>query len=278
VLFRSTTIVPARPGQPRDKAKVEVAVQIAQRWILARLRHQRFFSLAALNDRIAELRDALNAREMRTYGASRRALFDRVERATLAPLPATRFTYADWLTTRVRHDYHVAFDHHFYSVPFALVDTTVEVRATTTTLEVFARGRRVAAHARSFVRGAATTVPDHRPIAHQQHAAWTPARLGTWAATIGPATAALVAAILAERRHPEHGYRSCLGLLRLTTTYGAARVEAACGRGLVLGVRSYRSLASMLRHGLDREPLPGDRAPAATGPTHENVRGARYYH
>lgn len=273
-----TTILPARPAHPRDKAKVEVGVQVAQRWILARLRNQRFFTLADLNARIAELRDDLNARRMRTYGVSRRALFDQVERAALAPLPAARFTYAEWRKARVHIDYHVQFEHHFYSVPFALVHEAVEVRATAATVEVFLRGTRVAAHPRSFVRGAFTTTTEHMPVAHQRHAAWTPARMRAWAATIGPATAALIDAILAERRHPEHGYRSCLGILRLAKKYGDARLEAACDRGLALRVRSYRSLASMLEHGLERTPLPGTAPDAPPGPTHENVRGPDYYH
>lgn len=272
-----TSVLPARPASPRDKAKVEVAVQIAQRWILARLRNQIFFTLDALNERIAELVEDLNRRTMRVYGASRLELFERIERPALRPLPTTRFIYGSWKRARVNIDYHIEIERHYYSVPHALVREEVEARITGATVEVFHRGQRVASHVRSDKRGAHTTNPEHMPLLHQKHLEWTPSRIIHWAGTIGRATSALVEAILRERVHPEHGYRSCLGILRLAKRYGDARLEAACARALRVGARSYRHVDSILKNGLDRVPLVEEQRNDSPL-DHENVRGGDYYH
>jgi transposase len=271
-----TVILPARPAKARDKAKVEVGVQVVERWILARLRHETFFSLAALNARIAELITVLNARPMRLYRASRRELFEHLDQPALRPLPADAFVYGAWKTARVNVDYHIELHGHYYSVPYALVHEAVEVRASVQTVEIFHRGQRVAAHRRSDVRGRHTTDAAHMPKAHQRHLEWTPSRLIDWARTIGPQTAALVEAILADRPHPEQGYRSCLGILRLAKRYGATRLEAACARAGTVAARSYRHVDSILKHGLDQVPL-APVAPAARLLVHEHVRGPQYY-
>src|SRR5882724_2281800 len=251
-----TVILPARPAKPRDKAKIEVAVQVVERWILARLRHETFFSLAALNARIAELVTVLNARPMRLYRASRRELFERLDQPALRPLPTESFVYGEWKTARVNVDYHVELHGHYYSVPYALVHEAVDVRASVSTVEIFHRGQRVGAHRRTDSRGRHTTDPTHMPKAHQRHLEWTPSRIIRWAQTIGPQTAALVEAILTDRPHPEQGYRSCLGILRLAKRYGPARLEAACARAGGVAARSYRHVDSILKHGLDQMPLP----------------------
>jgi transposase len=272
-----TVIVPARPAAPRDKAKIEVTVQIVERWILARLRHETFFSLAALNARIAELLAVLNARPMRLYRASRHELFVQLEQPTLHPLPAEPYVYAEWKLARVNVDYHVELHGHYYSVPYALVHERVDVRFTATTVEVFHHGQRVAAHARSSLRGRHTTDPAHMPKAHQRHLEWSPSRLITWGRTIGPQTAALVEAILADRPHPEQGYRSCLGILRLARRYEPMRLEQACGRAVAVGARSYRHVDSILKHGLDRVPPTMASTPLPLAVVHEHVRGRDYY-
>lgn len=271
-----TTVLPARPAHPKDKAKVEVGVQIAQRWILARLRHRTFFSLAELNEAIAELVDDLNNRTMRTYRASRRELFERLDRPALRPLPAERFIIGEWGTAKPNIDYHVDVDGHYYSVPHTLRDETFDIRTTRTTVEIFLRTVRIDCYARSYERGRHTTRTEHMPKAHQAQADWSPSRLVRWANTIGPQTATLVEAIIAERRHPEQGYRSCLGILRLSKKYGAERLEAACARAVAVGARSYRHVDSILKNGLDRTPLPTETTTTKTT-THENVRGRDYY-
>lgn len=273
-----TVVLPARPASPRDKAKVEVGVQIAQRWILARLRNQTFFSLAELNERIAELLEDLNDRRMRLYDQSRRELFEKLDKPALKPLPETRFAYAEWKKVRVNIDYHVELGHHFYSAPHELVHEQLEARFTATTVELLRNNVRIASHVRSHVRGGHTTDPAHMPKAHQRHLEWTPARLVSWAGTIGPKTAELVEAILTDRPHPEMGYRSCLGILRLAKTYGSERLEAAAARAVAVRARSYRHVDSILKNGLDRLPIEAEPAQAPLPLQHENVRGGGYYH
>jgi transposase len=271
-----TTVLPARPSHPRDKAKVEVAVQIAQRWLLARIRDEVLHSVGALNARLRELLFDLNAREMRRYGKSRRALYEEIERPALRALPPARFEYSEWCRAKVNIDYHVAIEQHLYSVPFRLVHEEVEARLTGDTVEILHRRVRVAAHRRSHVRGGFTTLTEHMPSAHRAHAEWTPSRILAWAAKVGAATHDLCAAILADRPHPEQGFRSCLGILRLGKRYGEARLDAACNRALRVRARSYRHVESILKHGLDRVALTDE--PTTLALSHENVRGRDYYH
>lgn len=272
-----TSVLPARPYHPRDKAKVEVAVQVVQRWILARMRKETFFTLEALNGRIAELLDELNGRTMKRFGASRRELFERVEQAALRPLPGERFDYAEWKKVKVNVDYHVEVDHHYYSVPFQLAEEQVEARVGATTVEIFHHGRRVHAHVRSWQRGHHTTVPGHMPSSHRHHAEWSPSRIVGWAATVGPETARLVGAILGDRPHPEQGYRSALGIIRLGKRYGDDRLEQACARAFAAGARSYRHVDSILKNGLDQLPPPAAPAEEPAPVQHSNVRGHDYY-
>ena len=273
-----TAILPTRVRKPRDKAKVEVAVQVVERWILARLRHRRFFSLAELNEAIALLVTDLNARPMRRLGVSRRDLFRELDQPALKPLPAQAYEYAEWRLRRVSLDYHVDIDGHYYSVPYRLIREQVEARSTARTVEIFHKGERVAAHLRGTGRGRHSTVPDHMPSAHRRHAEWTIERIQRTAARIGPSAARLVALILESRPHPEQGYRACLGILRLARQYGEPRLEAACDRGLDIGARSYGSIQSILINGLDRQPRRPSRQGELTLPDHPNIRGPRYYH
>ncbi len=251
-------------------------MQVAERWILARLRHETFFSLAALNARIAELLIDLNNRRMRLYGASRRELFERLDRPALKPLPATPFLYGEWKKVRVNIDYHVECDHHYYSVHHSHRREQVEARLTSTTVEIFLRGQRIASHRRSTERGRHTTLAEHMPKAHRSHLEWSPSRIIRWASTIGPETERLVGAILADRPHPEQGYRSCLGILRLERRYGRERLEAACARAVAVRARSYRHVDAILKHGLDRVALAA--TPETSVPLlHGNLRGPEYY-
>jgi len=272
-----TVVLPARPAHARDKAKVEAGVLVAQRWILARLRNQTFFSLAELNERIGDLLEDLNDRRMRLYGASRRELFEKLDKPALKPLPAEPFVYAEWKAVRVNIDYHVEVDHHFYSAPHELVHEQIEARFTATTVELLRGGLRITSHLRSYVRGKHTTKPEHMPKAHQKHLEWTPSRITHWAGTIGPKTKELVEAILADRPHPEMGYRSCLGILRLAKQYGNDRLEAAAARAVAVRARSYRHVDSILKNGLDRVALPAPRKETEAPAPHENVRGRGYY-
>jgi transposase len=269
-------IMPARPRKPRDKAKVESAVGVVQRWILAALRHRKFFSVAELNESIGQLLDRLNSRRFRKRNATRASLFAEIDRPALQSLPAERYVMAEWKTVRANIDYHVEIDHHYYSVPYQLAGQQLDARSTSTTVELFRGGKRIASHARSFTAYRHTTISEHMPKSHQAHLEWTPSRLIHWAETIGVATAAVIRTILESRPHPEMGYRACLGIMRLARTYTSERLEAASQRVLQLQARSYTSLRSILKRSLDRQIAlePDDGKP---GPRHENVRGASYY-
>ena len=268
-------VLPTRPYKPRDKAKVENGVLVVERWIVAALRHRKFFSLTELNQAIRELLAKLNQRPFRKRPGCRASLFQELDRQALGPLPQERYEFHQWATARVNIDYHLEFERHYYSVPYTLTGQLVEIRATMTTVEIFQRGERVASHARSRQPYQATTVPEHRPKSHQQHLAWPPSRLLHWANSVGPATAQLFAAILESKPHPEMGYRSCLGILRLGQRYSTQRLEAAAARAVATGACSYRSVKSMLERGLDRQPLE---APVTRPPLeHSNLRGASYF-
>ena len=270
----ATSVLPARPYKPRDKAKVEVGVQVVQRWILARLRHHRFFSLAELNAAIAGLVEQLNDRMMRGLGTTRRALFERFDRPALLPLPPVAYEYADWRRCRVGLDYHVGIDKHFYSVPHDLLRQEVEARITAGTVELFHRGKRVASHVRSADRHRPSTTAEHMPSAHRRYREWTHERIRCEAAAVGGDTAVLLDLILRSRPHPEQGFRSCIGILGLVGQHGTERVDAACARALSLGTRSYTSVAAILKHRRD-QPAGTAEAPSLV---HENIRGPGYYH
>jgi transposase len=269
-----TAVIPARPYKPRDKAKVEVGVQVVQRWILARLRNRRFFSLAELNQAIRELVDDLNVRPMRGWGTTRRALYEQLDRPALRELPPTPYEYATWKRCRVNLDYHVEIDKHFYSVPFRLLREEVEARVTVKTVEIFHRGKLVATHLRSLRPHHPTTLTEHMPSSHRRYRDWTHERILREAAAIGDDTAALAEIILRSRPHPEQGFRSCIGILGLAKRYDAERLDAACARALALGTRSYSSVATILKNAQDRKAAD----PEQQSLFHENIRGSGYYH
>lgn len=271
------TALPARPGHPRDKPKVEGSVLLVQRWILARLRNRRFFSLGELNTAIGLLLADLNQRPFKKLPGCRRSAFEQLDAPVLRPLPATRYVIGRWKAAKVSIDYHVEFEGHYYSVPHRLVGAKIDVRASGALLECFAANQRVAGHPLSTVRGGFTTTPDHMPASHRAHLQWTPAKLIAWGERIGVSTAAVVTWQLERRPHPEQGYRACLGLLALARKYSAQRLEAACTRAMAIRAPHLRSVASILKCGLDSQPtLLG----AADNPVieHENVRGPEYYH
>jgi transposase len=269
-------VLPARPRKPRDKAKVENAVQVVQRWIVAALRKRTFFSLGEVNEAIQELLVRLNHKPFRKREGTRASVFAAIDQPALSPLPSERYEIGQWRKLKVELDYHVPADGHFYSVPYQLVGQPVDIRLTAATVEIFHRGLRVASHARSFVADKTTTLAEHRPKAHQQYLEWTPSRLLSWADAAGPHTAELFRQILANKPHPEMGYRSCLGLVRLGGKLTTERLEAAAARALHFGAYSLHSVESILQHHLESQPLilPETPSPAIL---HDNLRGAAYF-
>jgi transposase len=271
-----TVVLPARAAHPRDKAAVEAGVLQVERWVLAPLRNRSFFSLAELNAAIRAKVAELNAKAFRGEPTCRAELFEELERPALKPLPAARYELAEWKKATVNIDYHVEYDRHFYSVPYTLVRQKLEVRATSSAVEVYRGSRRVASHPRAQGRRRYVTDPAHMPASHRAHLEWTPSRLVEWAKTVSPHTAALAQKLLESKPHPEHSYRACLGLMNLAKRYGHDRLGAACARALASGAVSYTSVKSILSEGLDRLPL--SMAPAAPAPPqHENLRGPAYY-
>ncbi len=268
-------VIPARVRKPRDKAKVENAVLVAQRWIVAALRNRTFFSLVELNEAIGELLDRLKLRKFKAINSTRSELFEKLDAPALKPLPASRYQFAEWSTAKVNIDYHIAVDKHFYSVPYQLVGAQLDVRLSATTIEVLHQNRRVATHIRSYVQGDFTTDPTHRPKSHQKYLEWTPSRIISWAASKGPSIADLVTRILETKPHPEQGYRSCLGIIRLADKFSNDRVEAAAQRALRCNAISYMSVKSILQKGLDR--LPIKETPEYLPVEHANIRGKDYY-
>ena len=276
------SVIPARPGRPQDKAKVEVGVQVVERWILARLRNRSFMTLAELNDAIGELVGELNARPFKRLPGSRVELFETLDVPALKPLPAQRYEYANWKDNlTVSTDYHVALHlgerrYHYYSVPHALVGRKVNLRYTRALVEIFDGRKLVATHVRDDTPGKPSTEAKHMPKAHQRFLDWTPRRIRSDAGCIGPSCRALVDCILESKRHPEQGYRSCLGILRLRKIYGDERLEAACARALHCDLIYYRSVKSILEKKLDQVPLP-DQAELFIPVPNSHIRGASYY-
>ena len=251
-------------------------MQIATRWIIAKLRKRKFFSLAELNAAIAVEVAALNERVTRHLGASRKALFETIEKPALKTLPAEPYVYAEWKECKLGLDYHVEVEKHYYSAPHQLLRQELWVRMTARTVEVFHKGKRVASHLRNSSNRKHTTIPEHMPSSHRRYADWTPESLKRRAGEIGPKTSTLVEIVLRSRPHPEQGFRSCMGILRLAKTHGPNRLEAACARALEIGAHSFTSVKSILNNDLDR------RRPAAAtdGPAivHANIRGPGYFH
>lgn len=270
-----TSVLPARPRTPRDKATAESSVQVVTRWVLARLRHERFDTVAQVDAAIAALLPSLNERPFQKLPGSRASVFAELDAPALMPLPAQRYELARFKTVKVHIDYHVEVEAHRYSVPHALVGQTLEARITRHALELLLRGQRVAAHARNDRRGGYTTVEAHMPAAHRAHLEWTPQRLIDWGQRIGLSCGELITRLLQTYKHPEHGYRSCLGLLSLSRRYGETRLEAACERALALGTWRYRHVRDLLAN--QRDLATETTASDWISPAHANLRGPGYY-
>lgn len=272
-------VIPARPYKPKDKAKAEVAVQIVERWIMARLRHQTFFTLSELNQAIAQLLEDLNQRPFKRLPGCRRSQFEQLDQGVLRPLPTQPYQYTEIKQAKVHIDYHVEYQKHYYSVPHHLVKQPVEIQASDTVVAIYHQGRRIASHARSFVKGGHSTCAEHMPRAHRAMQEWSADRFLRWANKIGRETETIVHALLQQKRHQEQNYRSILGLLNLASQYGRDRLNQACGRALLIGSPKRHSVESILKQGLDQTPLETTEEQLSLHlDHHENVRGEDYYH
>lgn len=272
--YYQVAVLPTRVRKARDKAKVENGVLQAQRRILAKLRNRTFFSIRELNDAIMEETKTLNERPMTGINQSRRDLFFTIDRPALRPLPADRYTLTSWKRATVHIDYHVDVAKTHYSVPYTLHGEKVDIGYTSSIVEIYHKGVRVASHMRVDTPGSFVTDRAHMPHEHRRYLEWTPERIKSWGEKIGPETRLLMEAIMQHREHPEHGYRSCLGLIRLAKLYPSERMEQACSRALDLQAYNYRSVKSLLERGLESVASDGNKAVI---PLHGNVRGQGYY-
>jgi transposase len=274
-------VIPARVKKPRDKAKVEVHVQVVERHLLAPLRNRTFFSLAEANHAIAELLEALNTKPFQKLEGSRRSAFLEIDQPELRPLPLAAYAVSQWRKAKVGIDYHVEVEGHYYSVPYRFARSAVEVRLAGASIEVFHDRQRIAVHSRvpnlPRFKGRHSTITEHMPKAHQRYGEWNAARLIDWAHKTGPSTARVIEAILEARTHPEQGFRSCLGIMRLGKSFGVQRLEAACKRADALRAYSFKSVQSILQNNLDLEPSGVEEVPTRALIAHQNLRGAAYY-
>lgn len=285
-----TCIIPARVRKPKDKAKAEAAVLVAQRWILAVLRHRTFYSLSEMNEAIAELLVKLNDRKMKHLGRSRKELWEMLDRPALKALPPRRYEFATWKKVRLNIDYHVDYQHHYYSAPHTLAKEELWLRVTNWVVEIFHKGKRVASHPRSYAPYKMTTIAEHMPSSHRAHAEWTPSRVIQWGRTIGTNTGLLVEQVMARKPHPEQGFRSALGIIRLAEDCGAERLERAAAKSLSIGSASYQGVKKMLKNHMEGTPMeiaaPMHKVSADDGERKarqtdllaaENLRGKDYY-
>jgi transposase len=276
IAYHGTAVLPARPAKPKDKAKVEVGVLIIERWILARLRNHKFFSLAELNQAIRQLLHIVNNKPFKKLPGTRLSQFEAIDKPALKPLPTQPYIYSEFKKAKLGIDYHIEVDGHYYSAPYQLIKEKLEVRTTENTIEIFHKNQRITSHIRSYAKGSHTTITAHMPTRHQKHMEWTPGRLLNWAKSIGPETLILTKHILENKDHPEQGYRACLGLLNLVKVYGEQRLEAACKRAVFFHVFTRRCVANILKEDLDKQTLPeNDVEPKPL--THENIRGPSYF-
>lgn len=274
--YYGTVVIPARPRRAKDKAKAEAGVLLVKRWIIAVLRNRRFYSLGELNAAIRELLIRLNNKPLVKIKKSRKELFELYDKPAALPLPGKPYEYAEWKKCRVNIDYHIEVDVHYYSVPYQLNKEQVDVRVTSTIVEIIYRNKRIVSHVRSYVKGGHTTLKEHMPQSHQQYLEWTPSRIIDWAAKAGPNIAELVKQILKSREYPEQGYRSCLGIMRLQKGYPVDRLEKACYRALKYQLYSYKSVKNILESNLDRQ-VELELINQPISPVHENIRGDTYY-
>lgn len=273
-------VVPARARTPKDKPKVEVGVQGIQRWILAPMRDVTFFSVNDINEAIRPLLKAYNERSFYELEGTRLSQYLEIDKPALHPLPSRPYVYAEWKRAKAGVDYHIAINKHYYSVPYQYLKEYIDVRMTSTTIECFHKGNRIALHPRSMKPGH-STIYEHMPRAHQEHVEWTPERMHSWAKSIGPNTEKLIQALTGLYKVPEQSFRSCLGILRMGTHYGKERLENAAIRALHIGAIRYKNVESILKSGLDQQPLPKpacESIPAKPSRLHDNIRGSKYYH
>ncbi len=285
-----TAIIPTRPRKPKDKAKAEVGVQIPQgtlsaygihlvieRWILARLRHHTFFSLAELNQCIKLLLEEVNNKPFKQLKGTRREWFELLDKPVLSPLPKHPYQYTEIKSVKVNIDYHIQYDKHLYSVPHHLVGEKIELHAKANLIELYFHNQRVTSHARKYHHGM-TTLPEHMPTRHEKHHQWTPARLMNWAKDLGDEVLIWVKTLLHLKPHEEQAYRVCLGLLNLTKIYPGARLNNACSIANKHHLYRLKQVKAILLSNQDKLLTQDNKQLPLLPQSHENIRGPKSFH
>ena len=273
----NTVILPARPNKSKDKALAEGLVKIVYQRIFAPLRNNVFYSLFELNAAIKELTERHNNTPFQRLGISRNELFNQIEASVIKPLPAQKYEFKSFSRSTVAFNYHVYLseDVHYYSVPYRYLSKKVKIKYTDSFVEIFYSNQRMASHVRDRTRGGYTTNDGHMRADHRYYASWSPERITSWAERIGPQVKIMVTMVLESKKHPEQGFKVCLGIINLEKKYGALRVNDACKRTLSFGLLGYKSVKNILDKGLDK--LKEDKPQEKLLPLHLNIRGANYY-
>jgi len=270
-------IMPARPYKPQDKAKAEVGVQIIERWILAKLRHQTFFSLAELNQCISALLVGVNQKPFKQFKGSRQQWFESLDQPALQPLPKQPYQYTDIKTVKVHVDYHIQYDNHLYSVPHHLVGEKLELHAKDYLIELYFQHQRVTSHARCYHPGT-TTFPEHMPTRHEKHHQWNAGRLMNWAKDIGDEVLLWVKTQLKQKQHEQQAYRACLGLLNLSKNYPHQRLNNACAIANQNQLDRLGQIKSILNSNQDQLINESGEQLPLLPQDHENIRGPQSFH
>ncbi len=274
----SVAFLPARVRKPKDKAVVESAVGVAQRFILARLRNRTFFSLDEINAALREELELLNNRPMKDHGGkTRRQRFEEVDKPYAQPLPAEPFRISRIkLDVLVAPNYHIRYEDHHYSVPHHLVGRRVKVYQMGQVIEIYHDNVHVCRHQLGRSNFDYTTTPQHMPPSHAFVKGWNREWFIAQANQTGPATADVVAAVMRARQHVEQGFNAAMGVLRLARVYGSARLENACKRAVHYNAASsFKSIKSILEQNLDSQSLQPQPQPPVI--VHQNIRGPQYY-
>lgn len=273
-----TYVIPARVGEPRDKAKGEGGVLLMQRYVLAKMRKRQFFSLDEVNEAIAGYRQELNAKKFQKLAGSRFSRWLEFERPVLLPLPSEQYEFTEWGKARAGRDYHVKVDHHSYSVPHEFRGEEFEYRLTSTKVSFLRRGKCVATHIRSFVRDGTTTDPKHRHPSHKPLMEWSEDAAMSWAENLGPNVAALLKIHLSRNPGYHGGYRATEGMRSLSKRYTVEELDAACSYALaykIFGASDLRGILFKQLYKLLSMDLEGKSSSLTTD--HENIRGSSHY-
>ncbi len=274
----NTVIIPARPYSPKDKSKVELAVKLVQRWILAKIRNEIFFTVAELNKRIRELLDYYNGKKIKKLGKSRKELFLELDKPALAALPINRYEFKNVRRRRVNPDYHIEVEGSYYSVPYQLTGKEVLAKYNQRVVEISYNNKIIAVHPRLCEKNQVSTNKEHMPESHRRYAEVSPSSLIEKAKAIGPQTGRLIHKIISEDKHPERGYRSAYGILKAARKHkNDKEVELTSAKMPAFNIKRVFHFESILKRKTWQTSDDEKLLLPEINPGSENIRGNEYY-